>query len=65
MNLTSFSMLLGLLFIGLKLSGFIDWAWGWVLLPIYLPIVVGLVALTVGFMAYRTVQRIQRNRTRR
>jgi len=27
--------LLGVLFIGLKLTGFIDWSWWWVLLPLY------------------------------
>lgn len=30
-----FLSLLGLLFIGLKLTGFIDWSWWWVLLPFY------------------------------
>jgi len=27
--------LLGLLFIGLKLTHYIDWSWWWVLLPFY------------------------------
>lgn len=35
----TFPLLLTLLFIGLKLSGNIDWSWWWVLLPAYLPIV--------------------------
>lgn len=30
--------LLTLLFIGLKLSGHIDWSWWWVLSPIWIPI---------------------------
>jgi hypothetical protein len=31
-----FSGLLALLFIGLKLTGFIDWSWVWVLSPIWI-----------------------------
>lgn len=31
--------LLGVLFIGLKLGGFIDWSWLWVLSPFWLPLV--------------------------
>jgi hypothetical protein len=31
----SFLSLLGLLFIGLKLTGFIDWSWWWVLAPFW------------------------------
>ena len=27
--------LLGILFVGLKLTGYIDWSWWWVLLPFY------------------------------
>lgn len=34
-----FLSLLGLLFIGLKLSGIINWSWWLVLLPIYGPVV--------------------------
>ena len=33
----SFTSMLGLLFIGLKLTGFIDWSWPWVLSPFWLP----------------------------
>jgi len=29
--------LLGVLFIGLKLTGYVDWAWGWVLAPLWIP----------------------------
>jgi hypothetical protein len=32
-----FSSLLGLLFIGLKLTGHIDWSWWWVLAPLWIP----------------------------
>lgn len=41
-NGVGFFSLLGLLFIGLKLAGFIDWPWWVVLLPIWGPIVLWL-----------------------
>ncbi|WP_165737627.1 hypothetical protein [Streptococcus dysgalactiae] len=31
----SFSSLLTLLFIGLKLTGYLDWSWWWVLSPVW------------------------------
>ena len=37
--------LLGVLFVGLKLTNFIDWSWWLVLLPFY-----GVLALMVGFL---------------
>lgn len=36
----SFLGFLALLFIGLKLTGFIAWSWFWVLSPIWIPLVV-------------------------
>jgi hypothetical protein len=33
---------LGILFIGLKLTGFINWPWLWVLAPIWIPLSIGL-----------------------
>ena len=45
---------LGLLFIGIKLSGSIDWSWWLVLLPLYLPlafVVVALCAIGVVWLA--------------
>jgi len=35
--------LLTILFIGLKLTGYIAWSWIWVLSPIWVPIVIGVV----------------------
>lgn len=35
-----FPGLLTILFIGLKLTGSIDWSWWWVLCPIWLPVAV-------------------------
>jgi hypothetical protein len=39
--------LLTILFIGLKLTNYIDWSWWWVLSPIWLPIsfILGFIAL--------------------
>lgn len=32
---------LTLLFIGLKLTGYIEWSWWWVLCPIWIPLSIG------------------------
>lgn len=37
--------LLTILFIGLKLTGHIDWPWLWVFSPIWIPLVLGLVII--------------------
>lgn len=39
--------LLGVLFIGLKLTGYIDWSWVWVLAPLWIPLAVVLLILGV------------------
>lgn len=39
--------LLTLLFIGLKLTGYIAWSWIWVLSPIWIPISIALLILSV------------------
>lgn len=46
----SFCELLGLLFIGLKLGGVINWGWEWVLLPIYGPMLLLIACLIVGLI---------------
>jgi hypothetical protein len=43
----SFFSLLGLLFIGLKLTGYITWSWWIVLLPFYGPLAATVVVLLV------------------
>lgn len=53
----SFLGLLGILFIALKLTGYIAWSWWLVLLPLYLPFAVvvtllAIVALCVGLGSY-------------
>ena len=42
-----FCGLLTILFIGLKLTGYISWSWWWVLAPLWLPVTL---ALTVALV---------------
>ncbi len=41
---------LGVLFTGLKLSGYIDWSWWWVLLPFYVELMMAGAVLVVAFL---------------
>ena len=45
----SFLGLLGILFIALKLTGYIAWSWWLVLLPLYLPLVIAVSLFAIGF----------------
>ncbi|OYW23585.1 MAG: hypothetical protein B7Y98_04035 [Sphingomonas sp. 32-62-10] len=38
----SFFGMLAILFSGLKLTGYIDWEWIWVLAPLWIPFVLGI-----------------------
>jgi hypothetical protein len=62
----SFCSLLLLLFVGLKLTGFINWSWWWVLSPFWIPLALcGVLLLVIGFcyiMAIITGQTKQRVR---
>ena len=42
--------LLTLLFIGLKLTGHITWSWVWILAPLWIPISIFLLILSVGIL---------------
>lgn len=42
--------LLTLLFIGLKLTGYIDWSWLWVLSPIWIPLSIGILAVLIALV---------------
>jgi len=46
-----FGGLLAVLFIGLKLTGYIDWSWWWVLGPLWIPfsIVLSILAIVMLF----------------
>ena len=48
------SSLLGVLFVGLKLTDVIDWSWVWVLSPFWIPAVlfVGIVTLILLFLVF-------------
>jgi hypothetical protein len=46
MRLT-FPLALGLLFIGLKLTGYITWSWLWVLAPFWLGLVIVMALMAV------------------
>lgn len=42
--------LLTILFIAFKLAGIIDWSWLWVLSPLWLPLVLGILVIVVMYM---------------
>ena len=42
--------LLTLLFIGLKLTGHITWSWIWVLAPLWVPMGIALLVISVGIL---------------
>lgn len=48
-----FTGLLTVLFIGLKLTGYITWSWVWVLSPIWISILLALfIVIVAGVIAY-------------
>jgi len=53
----SFINLLTVLFIGLKLTGHIDWSWWWVLSPLWIGLVIvvvlAILAVAIGAMVKR------------
>lgn len=49
----SFFGVLTILFIALKLTGFIDWKWIWVLSPIWMPSVIGIVLFIIFLIFIR------------
>lgn len=52
----SFLTLLGLLFIALKLMGYIHWSWWWVLAPIWIPMAIGLTVI-IGVFIHTIINR--------
>lgn len=42
-----FTGLLFLLFLGLKLTGYIDWSWWWVTAPLWVPFAIFLVTVAI------------------
>ena len=49
----SFSSVLALIFIVLKLCGVINWSWVWVLSPIWITFIIGLIAIGVIYLIIR------------
>lgn len=46
--------LLLILFIALKLTGYIDWSWKWVLAPLWIPLtIVGVVLIIIGLITLK------------
>lgn len=50
-NNLGFGGLLALIFITLKLTGYIAWSWWWVLMPLWLPIVAAGIVFGVAVMS--------------
>jgi uncharacterized protein (DUF983 family) len=46
-----FPGLLTVLFIGLKLTGHITWSWLWVLSPLWISFIIGIITLIIIFIA--------------
>lgn len=46
-----FASLLAVLFIGLKLTGYVDWSWFWVLSPLWISFALFLVILVIFVIA--------------
>jgi len=46
-----FPGLLTVLFIGLKLTGHITWSWLWVLSPLWISFIIGIITLIIVFIA--------------
>ena len=47
-----FCGLLTILFVGLKLTNYIDWSWWWVLSPLWVPTAVMLAIIVLGIIAH-------------
>tara|TARA_R110000868_G_scaffold111268_5_gene300643 strand:+ start:390 stop:566 length:177 start_codon:yes stop_codon:yes gene_type:complete len=47
----SFMPLLALLFIGLKLTNYIDWSWWLVTAPLYVPAIIIVILWVIAFLA--------------
>ena len=58
-NGIGFTGLLTIVFVVLKLTGYITWSWWWVVSPLWVSVLVGvlvLVAFAIGFVVYRLVK---------
>ena len=53
----SFAGMLTVLFIGLKLTHYNDWSWWWVLSPLWISTLLGIVITLVGLLIVAAVNR--------
>ena len=53
------SGLLLVAFIVLKLTGYIDWSWWWVVSPIWIPVVLVLIIMVVMFVIFALAELIK------
>jgi hypothetical protein len=55
--MTNFSALLGVLFIGLKLTNYITWPWIWVVSPLWIPLAISIsiLVITAALVALATL----------
>jgi len=51
--------MLTLLFIGLKLTGYINWSWWWVLSPLWIPIWLVLMILFIIIIIYLIIKGVK------
>lgn len=56
---TGFLTLLCLLFIALKLTGHITWSWFWILSPLLIPFIIGIIVILI--IAYLTTKAVFRH----
>lgn len=47
-----FVSLLTILFIGLKLTNYIDWSWWWILSPLWIPISITIIMVLIMLFCY-------------
>ena len=57
----SFFSLMFLLFLGLKLSGFVTWGWALVFAPLYIPILMTLLVLGVIVLAVYLLKLLEKS----
>jgi len=57
--------LLGILFVGLKLTGYINWSWWWVTLPFWGGFALALMVLVLWFIVYLLTALHQRNKNKK
>lgn len=51
----NWTILLTIVFVVLKLTNVIDWSWWWVLAPIWIPFLIALLLILIGFIFFKDV----------